>query len=130
MQATSQEIEAMFPQLGAAQLERLRSFAPERRVQPGEILYDQGDSSHGVFVVLSGAIEIVGVTNGDEIELMVLGPGTFTGEVNQLSGRRSLVRCRVREAGAVLELGRSCLRRIMQTDATLGGRAGRNQFEN
>lgn len=120
MQATSQEIEAMFPQLGAAQLERLRSFAPERRVQPGEILYDQGDSSHGVFVVLSGAIEIVGVTNGDETVLMVLGPGTFTGEVNQLSGRRSLVRCRVREAGAVLELGRSCLRRIMQTDATLG----------
>lgn len=110
----------MFPQLGAAQLERLRSFAPERRVQPGEILYDQGDSSHGVFVVLSGAIEIVGVTNGDETVLMVLGPGTFTGEVNQLSGRRSLVRCRVREAGAVLELGRSCLRRIMQTDATLG----------
>ena len=34
-------------------------------MQPGEILYDQGDSSHGVFVVLSGSIEIVGVSNGD-----------------------------------------------------------------
>lgn len=110
----------MFPRLGAAQLERLRSFAPDRRVQPGEILYDQGDASHGVFVVLSGSVEIVGVANGDTTVLMVLGPGMFTGEVNQLSGRRSLVRCQVREGGAVLELGRSCLRKLMQTDATLG----------
>ncbi|MGA7240960.1 MAG: FAD-dependent oxidoreductase [Bryobacteraceae bacterium] len=120
MPASSQEIDAMFPRLGAAQLERLRSFAPDRRVQPGEILYDQGDASHGVFVVLSGSVEIVGVANGDTTVLMVLGPGMFTGEVNQLSGRRSLVRCQVREGGAVLELGRSCLRKLMQTDATLG----------
>jgi thioredoxin reductase (NADPH) len=110
----------MFPQLGAAQLERLRSFVPERRVQPGEILYDQGDSSHGVFVVLSGALEIAGISNGKATVLRVLGPGTFTGEVNQLSGRRSLVRCQVREAGSVFELGRSCLRRLMQTDVALG----------
>ena len=113
-------IEAMFPQLGVAQLEHLRSFARERPVQPGEILFDQGDSSHGVFVVLSGSIEIIAVSNGETNVIRVLGPGTFTGEVNQLSGRRSLVRCQVREAGAVLELGRSCLRRLMQTDATLG----------
>jgi thioredoxin reductase (NADPH) len=113
-------IDAMFPALSAAQLEHLRSFASERPVQPGEILFEQGDSSHGVFVVLSGAIEIVAVSNDNATVLRVLGPGTFTGEVNQLSGRRSLVRCQVLEAGAVLELGRSCLRRIMQTDVTLG----------
>jgi thioredoxin reductase (NADPH) len=120
MQETSQMIDAMFPQLSEAQIERLRSFVPERNAQPGEILYDQGDSSHGVFVVLSGAIELVGLSTGDTTVLRVLGPRTFTGEVNQVSGRRSLVRCRVREASMVLELGRDCLRRIMQTDATLG----------
>jgi thioredoxin reductase (NADPH) len=120
MQENTQQLDAMFPQLDAAQIERLRSFGRERRAQTGEILFDQGDSSHGVFVVLSGAIEILGVSNGDGPVLRVLGPGTFTGEVNQLSGRRSLVRCRAREESTVLELGRSCLRKLMQTDVALG----------
>ena len=46
--------------------------------------------------------------------------GEFTGEVNQLSGRRSLVRCRAREASKLLEIARADLRRVMQTDAALG----------
>jgi hypothetical protein len=40
----------------------------------------------------------------------------FTGEVNQLSGRRSLVRCRAREMSTLIEIGRQHLRGIMQTD--------------
>jgi len=115
-----QETDAMFPPLNPAQIERLRAYSAERHVQPGEILFDQGDDTHGVFVVLSGAIEVLGVSNGVETVLRVLGPGTFTGEVNQLSGRRSLVRCRAREASTVFELGRNCLRKIMQTDVALG----------
>jgi thioredoxin reductase (NADPH) len=116
----STQIDLMFPQLEGAQIEHLRSFAAERRAQPDEILYDLGDSSHGVFVILSGSVEILSVSKDDTSVLRVLGPGTFTGEVNQLSGRRSLVRCRVREESTVLELGRSCLRRLMQTDVALG----------
>ena len=46
--------------------------------------------------------------------------GDFTGEVNQLSGRRSLVRCRAREASTLLEIERANLQRMMQTDAALG----------
>lgn len=112
--------DAMFPTLGEAQIERLASFSTRRQAQPGEILFDQGDDQHGVFIVLEGSIELVGISNHHESELTVLGPGAFTGEVNQLSGRRSLVRCRAREASVVLELGRTSLRRVMQTDAALG----------
>lgn len=113
-------IDAMFPQLTDAQIERLRRFGAERRVQPGEIVFDQGDDRHGVFIVLSGSIEIVSVSNGDGAVLRTLGPGTFTGEVNQLSGRRSLVRCRAREESSLLEIGRDSLRQIMQSDANIG----------
>ncbi len=70
--------------------------------------------------MLSGSIEIAGVANGNATLLRVLGQGTFTGEVNQLSGRRSLVRCQAREASELLEIDRASLRRIMQTDATIG----------
>jgi thioredoxin reductase (NADPH) len=114
------QTDAMFPALEAAQIERLMPFGTQRSFQPGEILFDQGDNSHGVFVVLSGSIEILGVSNGNASELRTLGPGTFTGEVNQLSGRRSLVRCQAVEASTVLELSRSSLRQIIQTDTALG----------
>ena len=120
MAETPEQIDRMFPTLDEAQVARLEPFGEQRRVDPGEIVFDQGDESHGVFIVLEGSLGIAGVSDGRETVLRVLGPGAFTGEVNQLSGRRSLVRCRAREASALLELGRTSLRRIMQTDAALG----------
>ena len=120
MAETREPNEAMFPTLNDAQIARLRSFGAERHAKAGDLIFDQGDANHGVFVVLSGSIELEGITNQHERPLQVLGPRTFTGEVSQLSGRRSLVRCRAREGSELLELGRTCLRRLMQTDAVLG----------
>ena len=120
MAETPEQIESMFPKLDDAQIARLAAFGEKRRARPGEVLFDQGDASHGVFVVLDGSIEIVGVSNGGEAALRVLERGTFTGEINQLSGRRSLVQCRAREASTLLEISRANLRRIMQTDVVLG----------
>ncbi len=112
--------EAMFPRLDDAQIARLRAFGELRSTAAGEILFDQGDADRGVFVVLEGSIEIIGMAKGVETVLAAHGTGVFTGEVNLLSGRRSLVRCRVREAGTVLEISRANLRHLMQTDAALG----------
>lgn len=110
----------MFPKLDDTQIARLAGFGEQRRARPAEVLFDQGDATHGVFVVLDGSIEIVGVSNGGKAPIRVLERGAFTGEVNQLSGRRSLVQCRTREASTLLEISRVNLRRIMQTDAALG----------
>ena len=120
MAETPEQVESMFPRLDDAQIARLRAFGDERRAGPGEVVFELGDASRGMFVVLDGSIEIVGVSNGDEAPLRVLERGAFTGEINQLSGRRSLVLCRTREASTLLEVSRSNLRRIMQIDAALG----------
>ena len=120
MPENPEQTDPMFPRLDDAQIARLAAFGEQRQARPGEILYDQGDSNHGVFVVLEGSIEVFGVSNNDEALLRVLERGMFTGEVNQLSGRRSLVRCRAREASSLLEVGRANLRLILQTDNTLG----------
>src|SRR5260370_8499923 len=107
MPETPQPPDAMFPTLSGAQIERLSSFGTRRHAQPGEILFGRGDDQHGVFFVLEGRIEIVGVLNDHESVLRVLGQGAFTGEVNQLSGRRSLVRSRPRDAPLAPELDRT-----------------------
>jgi thioredoxin reductase (NADPH) len=120
MPESPEQLDAMFPQLDDSQTALLAEFGERRQVGQGEIIFDQGDASHGVFVVLAGSVEIVGVTRGEEATLRVLGRGTFTGEINQLSGRRSLVRCRAREASVLLEISRTKLRRIMETDPAIG----------
>ena len=108
MAETVEQLDAMFPKLDDAQIARLAEVGKQRRAGAGEILFDQGDSQHGVFVVLDGSIAIVSVANCDEGVIRVLGPGMFTGEVTQLSGRRSLVQGRARE-----QIGRaSCRERV------------------
>ena len=114
-------IDGMFPKLDEAQIARLIPLGQERQVAAGEVIFDQGDSNHGVFVVLEGSIELVSIMNGQESPIITVHePGMFTGEVNQLSGRRSLVRCRARLASTLLEISRANLQRIMQNDAALG----------
>jgi thioredoxin reductase (NADPH) len=120
MPETPEMNSANFPTLDDAQIARVAAFGAELRAEAGEILFDQGDSDHGVFVVLEGSIEIIGVSNGDEAVLRVLGRGNFTGEISLLSGRRALVRCRARESSRLLEIDRANLQRMMQTDAALG----------
>jgi thioredoxin reductase (NADPH) len=115
-----EEHELRFPKLSAAQMSQLAPSCVPREVRAGEVVYDVGSSDHGVFLVQSGSLEIIGVTNGVETVVTVLEPGEFTGEINLLSGRRALVRCRVRAAGTLLEIDRTSLRRVMQRDAILG----------
>jgi thioredoxin reductase (NADPH) len=120
MHETPEQLDSMFPLLDDAQIARLRAFGEERHVQADEIVFEQGDTSHGVFVVLDGSIEIVDASSSSEAVLRTVKRGDFTGEVNLLSGRRSLVRCRAREASSLLEIGRANLRRVFETDSTLG----------
>jgi thioredoxin reductase (NADPH) len=120
MSGVPEENDSMFPRLDSARIEHLAAFGTQREAEAGEIIFDQGDERHGIFIVRQGSIELIGVSCRGETRLTVLGPGTFTGEVNQLSGQRSLVRCRAREASVLLQLDRASLRRIMQADAALG----------
>ncbi|MBV9769256.1 MAG: FAD-dependent oxidoreductase, partial [Bryobacterales bacterium] len=120
MAQNGEQSAAMFPKLDEAQIARLTRLGEERNVAAGEIIFDQGDAEHGVFIVLTGSIELINLSNGQEATLMIHGPGNFTGEVNQLSGRRSLVRCRAHEAGKLLEISRANLQRVMQDDTELG----------
>jgi len=120
MLETPESTDAMFPALDDAQIARLIPFGKQLDARAGEIVTDQGDSNRGVFVVLTGSIEVLGVSAAGESVLRVLHRGEFNGEVNLLSGRRSLVRLRASEASTLLEIDRAKLRHIMQTDVALG----------
>jgi len=72
-----------------------------------------------MFVLLSGKMEVVQPTSSGERKLVVHEPGGFTGEINMISGRRSLARGRVIEAGEFIEVGQENLRSLIAKDAEL-----------
>ncbi|MFZ1909347.1 MAG: FAD-dependent oxidoreductase [Burkholderiales bacterium] len=81
-----------FPVLAAREIERLRRFATAQRHADGTRLYQTGLPSPGVFIVLSGAIRVTGRDgHGHDLPVVDHGPGSFSGELGQLSGRRSFV---------------------------------------
>src|SRR5256885_13302589 len=117
--STTERREQMFPRLTPRQIDRLRELGKRRTVERGEILYDQGAATPQFYVILSGALEIVEPLDGKELPIAVAGPGEFTGEVNMLLGRRSLVRARMRDPGEVLAISPEVLRKLVHADAEL-----------
>jgi hypothetical protein len=49
----------MFPKLDVSQIARLATFGQQRDAQPYEVILELGDLHHGIFVVLSGGIEVL-----------------------------------------------------------------------
>src|SRR6266404_3163693 len=94
-----------FPILSEAHIKRLLPYGRVRQVRPGDILFDLGDTNVSFFVVLSGSLEIVQPTlKGERLIVTHNVHGHFTGELTLISGRRTLVQGRVKDAGEFLEL--------------------------
>jgi thioredoxin reductase (NADPH) len=96
---TSSRIEKIFPKLTPEQIHRIAAHGCMRSVQPGQVLIEQGDTSVPFFVVITGEVEIVRPFGAYETLVTIHGYGEFTGEVNMLSRRRSLVRARATKPG-------------------------------
>jgi thioredoxin reductase (NADPH) len=109
----------MFPKLTPAQVERISSIGQRRPVSAGELLYDVGDQNTRFFVVLSGSIDVVRLIGDREEPMLAHGANEFTGEINMLSARRSLVRARAAVYGEVIAVDREDLRTLVQRDSEL-----------
>jgi thioredoxin reductase (NADPH) len=107
----------MFPKLTPAQIDRVSSVG-ERR-SSGEVLFELGEQNTRFFVIIEGAVEIVRPIDGGEEQITVHGPGEFTGEINMLSARRTLVRARALGDGSIVVVDREHLRALVQRDFEL-----------
>jgi thioredoxin reductase (NADPH) len=110
---------AYAPILTADQIQRIREFAKPREVTAGEILYEPGDDTPPVFVVLSGGIRILAVGGVAERTVTTYGVGQFSGELLMISGRKSVYRCQATDNGTLLELSAKDLRTLIGRDADL-----------
>jgi thioredoxin reductase (NADPH) len=109
----------MFPALTEAQIARIAQHGSEVSFEAGALLFDEGAYDVPFHVVLDGEVEIVHPRGRDEDPITVHHRGEFTGEVSMIAARRSLVRGRALTPVRALQLERSALLRLVQTDAEL-----------
>ncbi len=108
-----------FPTLTEAQIARVAAHGRLRKVERGEVLVKAGARNASFFVVVSGHLDIVRLSDGIETIVVVHKPGQISGELNVLSGRRAVFSIRAGEAGEVIEVTHEQLLEIVQTDADL-----------
>ena len=108
-----------FPRLNDDQRERLRAVGNVRAVQSGDVLFREGQAGYDFFVVESGAIAIVQGYGAENRVVAVHGAHRFLGEVNLLTGSPAYLTAVVRDAGEVIQVKASTLRRVLSEDQEL-----------
>jgi CRP-like cAMP-binding protein len=75
----------LFSDLKEREIKSLAEFCVERLFEKGQTLVKQGDSGLGLYILGSGKVKIMKKTStGEELEIAVLGPGDFFGEMTVL----------------------------------------------
>jgi thioredoxin reductase (NADPH) len=113
----------MFPVLEPAEVGRLWRFGELKSYAAGDRIAATGEIAPGAFVVLAGRVEVTHRGMPGHSELIVAhGPGSFMGELAQLSGRPSLVDAYAKEAAETLVIPSRRLRNLLVEEAELGER--------
>jgi thioredoxin reductase (NADPH) len=119
---TANRSHQMFPTLAPAEIERLRRFAEPRAYRAGEFLARTGEISPGLFLLLAGHVAISQRSARADRPIVEHGPGSFLGELAQLSGRPALVDGVARTDVDALVIPTQRLRQLLIEEAELGER--------
>ena len=113
----------MFPVPQPAEIDRLARFGERNSYAAGERLVATGEVAPGAFIILAGRVDVTqGGMLGHSEPLVTHGPGSFMGELAQLSGRPSLVDGYAKEAVDALVIPPRRLRDLLVEEAELGER--------
>jgi thioredoxin reductase (NADPH) len=108
-----------FPTLAEDQIEFLRRYGEVRKIEPGQVLFREGDRSYDFIVILEGEVEIVDTFEGEARTIAVHGAGRFLGEMNMLTGQSVYLSAAMRESGEVLAIPPENLKEVITEEPTL-----------
>ena len=113
----------IFPVLAAGDIDRLARFGTPRSWQDGDVVFTACTSSPGLVLVLRGRLSCSRVDGlGARVAVVEYGPGQFSGEVAQLSGRPPLLDGRAVGMLDALVIDAASLRALVVAEAELGER--------
>lgn len=103
-----------FPHLSGDQIAMIEEYAAVITPGDGEYLWRQGESEPNFYIVKSGSIEIVEGPDGETKHVATHEAGGFSGDVDLLSGRPTVVSGIARGNGRYLKLTSECLRHVVK----------------
>ncbi len=109
----------MFPALTLEQQARVAAHGRVRQVEGAETVVEANAEPNKFFVVVTGQLNLLRVSEDREEAVAVCRPGMFTGELNVLSGRPGLLRIQAAETSELIEIDRERLVALIQTDSEL-----------
>ena len=83
------------------------------------LLYGKGDAPISCYFVIRGALEVSCTSKNEHVPLAVLGPGSFLGTTEIISGGSRVACGRVREDATVFELKAEALRELLMLEPVL-----------
>ena len=87
---TADVAELAFPKLDDAELRMLARMAATQTYADGETIFRAGDAGIDLFVIKSGAIDIINPSNEDRL-IVTHQPGEFAGDIDLLTRRPVIV---------------------------------------
>jgi thioredoxin reductase (NADPH) len=115
--------EQMFPTLEHHEIERVRRFGEVTTYEPGSFLAETGKVGHGLIILLSGHVAVSRRDHSGKSEPIIThDPGSFMGELAQMSGRPSLVDAVATSKVEALLFSPKKLRALLIAEAELGER--------
>jgi len=113
----------LFPILEPAEIERVRRFGTVCSYRAGEALAKVGETGPGLTIILAGHVDITQRDqSGRRTPIVSYGPGSFMGELAQLSGRPALVDAYAQALVEALIIPPERLRALLIAEAELGER--------
>jgi thioredoxin reductase (NADPH) len=113
----------MFPRLSPAEMARITPLGHLQSFEPGEAMRRVGEAGHGMTLVLEGEVEITQRrADGTRRLIETYGPGSFIGELAQLTGRPSLADAHAKGPVKAAVLTPEGLRGLLIAEADLGER--------
>jgi thioredoxin reductase (NADPH) len=111
-----------FAGLSESTIHRLQRYGHEEMIAAATILFLRGDRDVDMFVVIEGEIELFENTGHAEERLVAcLRSSQFTGELDLLDNRRTLLGGRTAKLSRILRIGRANLKKIMRTEPEIAG---------
>lgn len=111
---------ALFAGADPARLQPLANAAFLRRFSAGQVLFTEGEPSDHLYVVRSGRVRIlVQSVHGDQMTLVVLGPGDTIGELSMIDGQSRSASAEALSPTEVVTLPAGDVRAALRSDPVL-----------
>ncbi len=94
----------------------------ERQVKPNTVIFTEKMSAEALYIIKNGAVRISITDDGEDVQLLFLGPGDFFGELALLQEETRLVNARTITQSDLIYLSRKDFQALIDLEPRLGSK--------